>query len=212
MRISSCLALLWIASYGIFGLAGCAAYKHYEASRPSATTAMESALTQAGFQRMEADYPDQLQIVRGLPSYSLHSYPTQSGSVYWYYDPGNCGCVLVGDEQAFRKYQWQLIQENDTAAYVADTQYDDVVSLNALNAGMFPPSLFLLGMGPIAGGYFGAPGRGGVDRDGDLDHDRGPDNDHGGGGHRGGGGGHFGGGGFGGREGFGGHGGGGHGR
>ncbi len=178
-------AIIAIACSILFAAAGCSLYQQYEASRPAAVSLTESALAEAGFERMEARYPDQLEMVQGLPTYSMHSYPTPNGNVYWYYDPGNCGCVFEGNAQAFQKYQWELTQENDTAAYVADSEDDDVVALNALNESMFPPSIYLLGLGPIAGGI-------GIH--------------HGGGG--GGWGGHHG---FGG-HGFGGHGGGGHGR
>ncbi len=204
----------------ILTLSGCAAYQHYEASRPAAVTAMESQLDEAGFTRMEADYPDQLQIVRGLPSYSLHLYPSQHGIVYWYYDPLYCGCVYVGNDAAYRKYQWQITQQNDTAAYVASTEDSDAIALNALDGSMFPPSLFLLGMGAAAGGaYYGARGTGGGHGGGGHDRDGGHDRGGGGGllggGHLGGG--HIGGGwggGFDGGDHFGSHGGGGggHGR
>jgi hypothetical protein len=152
-----------IACAIVFAAAGCSLYQHYEASRPAAVTETESSLTEAGFERMEASYPDQLQMVQGLPTYSMHSYPTPNGNVYWYYDPGNCGCVFEGNAEAFQKYQWQLTQANDTAAYVADSRDDDVASLNALNESMFPPSLYLLGLGPAVGaiGVHGHPGGGG---------------------------------------------------
>lgn len=141
-----------IACSIVFAAAGCSLYQHYEASRPAAVELTESALAEAGFERMEARYPDQLQMVQGLPTYSMHSYPTPNGNVYWYYDPGNCGCVFEGNAEAFQKYQWQLAQENDTAAYVADSEDDDVIALNALNESMFPPSIYLLGLGPVVGG------------------------------------------------------------
>ncbi len=193
----------------ILALAGCAAYQHYEASRPAAAIAMETALTQAGFTQMEADYPDQLEIVQGLPSYSLHSYPSPDGAVYWYYDPGTCGCVMVGNEKAFDNYQWQLTQRDEIAAYVTDSEDDDVASLNALNGSMFPPSLFLLGMAPAGRGSIGPRGGGGGVHGVGHDHGGGGHHEGGGGGHsgggEGGGSGHSGGGG-------GGHGGGGHGR
>jgi len=160
MRMRSFGARFTIACWMVFAAAGCSLYQHYEASQPAVVTDTESALAEAGFTRMEASYPDQLQMVQGLPSYSMHSYPTPNGNVYWYYDPGNCGCVFEGNAEAFQKYQWQLTQENDTAAYVADSEDDDVVSLNALNESMFPPSIYLLGLGPVAGGI-GLHGGGG---------------------------------------------------
>ncbi|MGC1676751.1 MAG: hypothetical protein WA740_04385 [Candidatus Binataceae bacterium] len=187
-------AIFSIACWIVFAIAGCSLYQQYEASRPAAVAEMESALAEAGFERMEADYPDQLQMVEGLPTYSMHSYPTPNGNVYWYYDPANCGCVFEGDAQAFQKYQWQLTQANDTAAYVADSEDDDVVSLNALNQSMFPPSIYLLGLGPVAGGigihHGGGGGFGGHHGFGHGFGHHGFGGHHGGGGGRGGGGGH----------------------
>ncbi|MHB8384616.1 MAG: hypothetical protein ACYDC3_20030 [Candidatus Binataceae bacterium] len=161
MRMRDHGAIFSIACAIVFAAAGCSLYQHYKASRPAAVAETESALAEAGFGRMEADYPDQLQMVEGLPSYSMHSYPTPNGNVYWYYDPGTCGCVFEGNAEAFRKYQWELTQQNDIASYVADSEDDDVASLNALNESMFPPSLYLLGMGPIVGGGFFSHGHGG---------------------------------------------------
>ncbi len=164
IRMRSYGAIFSIACSIVFAAAGCSLYQHYEASRPAAVTLTESALAEAGFERMEAHYPDQLQMVQGLPTYAMHSYPTPNGNVYWYYDPGNCGCVFEGNAEAFQKYQWELTQENDTAAYVADSEDNDVVALNALNESMFPPSIYLLGLGPVAGGigiHHGSPGGGG---------------------------------------------------
>ncbi|MFZ0658082.1 MAG: hypothetical protein WAM05_05155 [Candidatus Binataceae bacterium] len=152
MRVRSDGVIFSIACSIVFAAAGCSLYQHYKDSRPAAVAETESALAEAGFERMEAKYPDQLQMVSGLPTYSMHSYPTPNGNVYWYYDPGNCGCVFEGNAEALQKYQWALTQGNDTTAYVADSRDDDVVALNALNESMFPPSLYLLGLGPVAGG------------------------------------------------------------
>lgn len=152
LRMRAYGVIFSIACSIVFAAAGCSLYQHYEASRPAAVELTESALAEAGFERMEARYPDQLQMVQGLPTYSMHSYPTPNGNVYWYYDPGNCGCVFEGNAEAFQKYQWELAQENDTAAYVADSEDDDVIALNALNESMFPPSIYLLGLGPVVGG------------------------------------------------------------
>lgn len=164
MRLRGAITILAVVVGASIALQGCSAWQHYKASRPAKVAATEQALTQAGFRRLDADQPDQIQIVEGLPSYAIHSYPSTSEVVFWYYDPRYCGCVYVGDENAFHRYDWDQIQQNDTATYVADTEDYDAASLNSLNGTMFPPSLFLLGMAPISGyyGYGGRGGRGGM--------------------------------------------------
>ncbi len=170
-------------------LCGCATYRRYESTRPTAIQETESRLGQAGFQVLMADQPDQVMMVRGLPTFQLHSYPSLRGKIYWYNDPVHCRCVYVGDDHAYQNYQWALMQQNDTAAYVADSQdYNDVLALEQFNQMMFPVPVYVAG--GIVGGTLNGGGHDGAGG-GHIAHSGGPafggwygHGGHGGGGHR----------------------------
>ena len=182
-----------IALAGVSIASGCSVYKHYQAAKPENVRQTEAMLTDAGFHTIQIDNSssEQAGLAANLPTYELRQYPVPSGSIYWYYDPDICSCVFEGDQPAFNSYQMAQQQQHDIAEYAAESQDEEVASLNALNGRMFPPPILWLGYGGFYGGFFHG----------------------GGGGHHGGGGVHFGGGrhgGGGGGHGGGGHGGGGH--
>ncbi len=168
-------------------VSGCAAYRRYEAAKPETIRKTEAMLSDAGFTTVQLDSDDKVGLVEDLPPHEIRSYAAQSGTVYWYYDPDVCGCVYEGHQSDFDRYEMASQHENDTAQYAAQSDDQQIASLNALNGGFFPPPIFWIGgVAPIP--HFGGGGGGG-------------------GGHHGGGGGrNFGGGG----RGFGGHGGHGH--
>jgi hypothetical protein len=170
---------------------GCAAYRRYEASRPENIRQTESMLSDAGFHSIQIDTSDQAGLAANLPSYELRSYPASSGSVFWYYDPTNCLCVYEGHQAEYDSYLMMARQQSDTAAYAAESQDQEVASLNALNGAMFPPPVFFFGGFEGIRGVLPSGGGGGHGGSGGGGHG-------GGGGHFSGGGGHFGGGGFGG--------------
>ena len=72
-----------------------------------------------------------------LPPDEIRSYAAQSGTVYWYYDPDICVCVYEGHQNEFDRYQMALRQESDTAQYAAESDDQQVASLNALNGAFF---------------------------------------------------------------------------
>jgi len=164
---------------------GCSVYSRYEASRPETIRQTESMLSDAGFHTIQIDTSDQAGLAANLPPFELRSYPASSGSVFWYYDPKVCSCVYEGHQPEYDSYSMTARQQSDTAAYAAESQEQEVASLNALNGAMFPPPVFFFGgfrgisgfVPPSGGGGHGGSGGGG----------------HGGGGHVGGGGGHGGG-------------------
>lgn len=168
---------------------GCAAFTRYENSRPETVQKTEKMLTDAGFHTVKIDTSEQEGLAENLPQYELKSYPVQSGTVYWYYDPDICACVYEGHQDEYDAYQMLVRQQTDTAQYAAESQEQEVASLNALNGAFFPPPLFWVGAG-FTGTHFGGGGSSGGGHHGG--HGGGS---HGGGGHGGmGGGGHGGGG------------------
>jgi hypothetical protein len=157
-------------------LAGCSLYRSYEGSRPENVRKTEAMLSDAGFTTIKIDTSDQVGLVEDLPPYEIRSYAAQSGSVYWYYDPNVCACVYEGHQGDYDRYQMAQKQESDTAQYAAQSNDDQVASLNALNGSFFPPPIIWIGgFAPIPGGGGFGHGHGGGFGGG-----------HGGGGHGGG--------------------------
>jgi hypothetical protein len=144
-------------------VSGCAAYRSYEASKPENIRKTEAMLADAGFTTIKLDTDDKVGLVEDLPPHQIRSYAAQSGSVYWYYDPDICACVYEGHQSDFDRYQMALTHENDAAQYAAESDDNQVASLNALNVAFFPPPLIWIGgFAPVphpGGGHGG--GRGG---------------------------------------------------
>ena len=124
---------------------GCAAYRRYEASKPENVRRTEAMLSDAGFTVIKLDTDDKVGLVEDLPPDEIRSYAAQSGTVYWYYDPDLCECVYEGHQGEFDRYQMAREHENDTAEYAAESDDEQVASLNALNATFFPVPIFWIG-------------------------------------------------------------------
>ncbi len=142
----------------------CWAYRRYEASRPETIAQTESMLSDAGFRTIQIDTSEQVGLAANLPPYELRSYPASSGSVFWYYDPKTCSCVYEGHQGEFDRYQMLVRQQHDTTEYAAESEQQEVASLNALNGGMFPPPIWIGGFaggGHFIGGGHGSGGGGG---------------------------------------------------
>jgi hypothetical protein len=154
-------------------VSSCALYRHYEASKPETVRTTEAMLSEAGFTTIKVVTDDQGGLVEDLPSYEIRKYTAQSGAVYWYYDPDICVCVYEGHQSDYDRYQMAQRQESDTAQYAAQSDDQQVASLNALNGGFFPPPIFWVGgfappphfggggHGPGGGGFHGGHGHGG---------------------------------------------------
>ncbi len=143
-------------------VSGCSLYRHYEASKPETVRKTEAALSDAGFTTIKLDTADKVGLVEDLPPDEIRSYAAQSGTVYWYYDPDICACVYEGHQADFDRYQMAQRQESDTAQYAAESEDQQVASLNALNGTFFPPPMIWVG-GYYSGPHFigGGGGRGG---------------------------------------------------
>jgi hypothetical protein len=141
---------------------GCSLYRSYQASKPENIRAAESMLTDAGFQRIKIDTSEQVGLAEDLEPYELRKYAASSGSVFWYYDPKVCECVYEGHQGEYDRYEMALRSQSDTSQYAAESEQEEVASLNAINGGFFPPPIFLLGgFGAGFGGGHGGGGHGG---------------------------------------------------
>jgi len=87
-------------------LAGCSG-----TSAPSPRT-MESNLAAAGFRGIVPDTPKKQEAIKRLPPRKLTEASRNGKPYYWYADPEGCGCVYVGSEAAYRRYD-ELAQARD---------------------------------------------------------------------------------------------------
>jgi hypothetical protein len=114
-------------------------------------------LVDAGFQKIVIDPSDTDSLASHLTPYELRSYPASGGQVIWYYDPDQCTCVFEGSQDACDRYQMLVRQQSDLAQYAAQSEDQEIVSLNAMNGTMFPPPIFWIG-GSSERGRRGGPG------------------------------------------------------
>jgi len=147
----------------IAAASSCSAYKHYQASRPATVMELEGRLEQAGFRRVPIETPDQNGAVAQLALYQLNRYDSAKGSIFWYADPTICKCLYQGDLQAYLRYEGTLEQERDIAAYMNDTEPEQVANLGYFGES-FPAPLMFGRAWPIfivPGPIIAAPGPGG---------------------------------------------------
>jgi hypothetical protein len=88
--------------------AGCATIQRREARQT------ESLLAEAGFQRKPADTADKVTHLGNLAPHKIVSFTKDGKQLYAYADPTGCKCLLVGDAQAYQRYQ-QLVDAPETA-------------------------------------------------------------------------------------------------
>ena len=144
----------------------CSLYRSYQASKPEAIEQTESMLSEAGFHKIKVDTSEQIGLAEDLEPYDVRKYSASSGPVFWYYDPKICSCVYEGHQGEYDRYEIALQSESDTAQYAAESEQEEVASLNAINGGFFPPPIFVLGGFGVGfgGGHggLGGHGRGGL--------------------------------------------------
>ena len=138
---------------------GCSVYRSYQASKPDNIRVTESMLSDAGFQTIKIDTTEQTGLAEDLEPYEVRKYAASSGPVFWYYDPKVCSCVYEGHQGDYDRYGMALRSEDDTSEYAAESEQEEVASLNAINGGFFPPPIFVLGGFGV--GFGGGGGGGG---------------------------------------------------
>lgn len=87
-------------------LAGCSGTS---APKPRA---VESDLMSAGFRAVVPDTPKKQEAMKRLPARHLTEASRKGKPYYWYADPEGCGCIYVGGEAAYRRYD-ELAQARD---------------------------------------------------------------------------------------------------
>jgi len=78
---------------------GCSYFQRQEAKQT------EPILSAAGFKMKLADTPEQLAKIKAMPQRQLRPFK-RGGKVYFAYaDVQGCGCVYLGDQAAYQRYQ-----------------------------------------------------------------------------------------------------------
>ncbi len=109
-----------IAVVLLLGLVACAA-------RRDART-VESMLGESGFRMVPADTPDERARLAGLPSRRL-TMVIRAGQTYYYYaDPSGCGCMYLGDQDAYTRYDALAHDRDIRASQAADRKAERKVA------------------------------------------------------------------------------------
>jgi hypothetical protein len=95
------------SGFVVLALVGCSSTVH----SPRAQT-VETELASSGFRMVVPDTPQKQELVKRLPKRKLTEGMRNGKRYYWFADPDGCGCVYVGGEAAYRRYD-QLAQARD---------------------------------------------------------------------------------------------------
>lgn len=81
---------------------------------------VEGDLVSAGFHTLTPDTPKKQELVRRLPPRKLTE-GSRNGKPYYYFaDQSGCGCVYVGGEAAYRRYDTMAQARDNVASDTAD--------------------------------------------------------------------------------------------
>ncbi|MHB2166454.1 hypothetical protein [Alsobacter sp. R-9] len=72
----------------------------------------ENMLSAAGFQMRPADTPEKITAIRTLPPHRFVQQTNNGQPVWIYADPTICGCLYVGNQQAWQTYRQMVFQQN----------------------------------------------------------------------------------------------------
>ncbi len=96
-------------TFVVVALAACSTAK---SPRPRT---VESNLMSAGFRGVVPDTPKKQEAIKRLQPHTLTEGTRKGKRYYWYADPEGCGCVYVGSEAAYRRYD-QLAEARDNVS------------------------------------------------------------------------------------------------
>ena len=78
------------------------------ANTGTATSEREDMLAEAGFALKKANTPQRIATLKALPPHRFVQRGTGGGAKYFYGDPTLCGCIYVGDQNAYNQYRQQM--------------------------------------------------------------------------------------------------------
>lgn len=101
----------------VLALAGCASQR-----RAPHVRSVEANLVASGFRTVVPDTPKERELLRRLQPRRLTEASRAGTPYYWYADPDGCGCVYVGGEAAYRRYDGLAHARDDAESDRADAK------------------------------------------------------------------------------------------
>ena len=98
------------------------------AGNGTAVSGKEDMLAGAGFVPKKADTPARMATLRALPPHQFVQRVAAGRTTYLYGDPTLCGCIYVGDQNAYDRYRQQMA----TRQTATDAQIRAVLSSSPL--------------------------------------------------------------------------------
>jgi hypothetical protein len=89
-------------------LAGAALLAAACADAGTAVSAKDDMLAGAGFVPKKADSPSRIATLKALPPHQFVQRTNNGRTTYLYGDPTLCGCIYVGDQNAYDRYRQQM--------------------------------------------------------------------------------------------------------
>ena len=100
-------------------------------TNPSAVISQhEDMLAAAGFSLRPADTPDRVASLKGLPPHKFVSNVHNGRVTYVYADPTICGCLSVGDQAAYGRYQKMVFDKKIADERQMAAQLDENAAMN----------------------------------------------------------------------------------
>jgi hypothetical protein len=90
----------------------------------------EDMLAAAGFTLRPADTPDRVASLKGLPPHKFVSNVRNGRVTYIYADPTICGCLYVGDQAAYGRYQKMVFDKKIADERQMAAQLDENAAMN----------------------------------------------------------------------------------
>ena len=106
-RFGVIVAACVIAS-SLTAVSGCATLRQQDA------LSTEQLLVKAGFQKRNADSPEQARDLASMPPFKIVARGVGSDAAYTYADPVNCHCLYIGGPQQYVEYK-RLATEREIA-------------------------------------------------------------------------------------------------
>jgi hypothetical protein len=78
------------------------------ANTGTATSEKDDMLAEAGFALKKANTPQRIATLKALPPHRFVQRGTGGGAKYFYGDPTLCGCIYVGDQNAYDRYRQNM--------------------------------------------------------------------------------------------------------
>src|SRR5437763_12882005 len=78
------------------------------ANSGTAVSEQENMLASAGFAPKKADTPARMASLKSLPPHQFVIRNIRGRSTYLYADPTACGCIYVGDQNAYDQYRQKI--------------------------------------------------------------------------------------------------------